>query len=188
MAAGTGVLPGVLCPAGVRQGQTQAPVEAGSAFAGVRTRCGLGRGGLSRRRGVRGQLEGRGGGRDAAAVEEQEDEKQGACEAPCDLCGTAAGKCWHTTRTHPHPDALASSLSLCLCVCLCVFLCPQSSRRCCSSCPGSAATERGVCVSEGGEREDGLMWRLSCTPADWGTVWRLEERRQKGRGHSDDNS
>lgn len=111
LAAGTGVLPGVLWPAGGRQSQTEAPVEAGSAFAGVRARCGLGRGGLSRGRGVRGQLEERGGGPDAAAaaVKEQEDEKQGGREAPCQPCGAAEGNCRHAAHTHSHPDPLTLS-------------------------------------------------------------------------------
>ncbi len=135
LAARTGVLPGVLWPAGGREGQAEAPVEAGSAFAGVRTRCGLGRGGLSRGRGVRGQLEGRGDGpdaaaaADAAAAQEQEEEKQGGREAPYDLCGTAAGNCQHTAHTHPHPDplTLVSFSCCCLCVCVCVCLSPLFS-------------------------------------------------------------
>lgn len=84
LAACTGVLPGVLWSASRWEGQAEPPVEAGSAFAGVRTRCGLGRGGLCRSRGVRGQLERGRDGPDAAATdaaaaaqEEEEEEKQG---------------------------------------------------------------------------------------------------------------
>lgn len=132
LAACTGVLPGVLWPAGGRQGQAEAPVEAGPAFAGVRTRCGLGRGGLGRGRGVRGQLEGRGDGPDAAAAaaaQEQEEEKQGGREAPCNLCGTAAGNCRHTAHTHPHPDPLppVSSPFFFVVVVVVVCLSPLSS-------------------------------------------------------------
>lgn len=74
------VLPGVLWPASRGEGQAESPIEAGSALAGVRTRCGLGRGGLGRGRGVRGQLESGGDGPDAAAAaaasQEQEEEEE----------------------------------------------------------------------------------------------------------------
>lgn len=126
LAAGASILPGVLQPASGGQSQTEAPVETGSAFAGVRTRSGLGRGGFSRGRGVRGQLEERGECPDAAAaVEEQEDEEKGGHEAPCQLCGTAERDCRHAAHTHPHPEprTLASAISFCV-----VFpLCAQSS-------------------------------------------------------------
>lgn len=136
LAARTGVLPGVLWPASGWQRQAEAPVEAGSSFAGVRTWCSLGRGGLSWGRGVRGQLERRWDSPDAAAAaavaQEQEEEKQGGREAPCSQCGTAAVNCCrHTPHTHPHLDPLYSGFSSCV-----FLLFPQSSSCCFSCCLG----------------------------------------------------
>lgn len=76
LAAGAHVLPVLLRSAGGGQGQAQSSVEAGSAFAGVRERCGPGRSGLRRGRGVRSQLEIRGDGLGPTAKEQEGAEKQ----------------------------------------------------------------------------------------------------------------
>lgn len=94
LAARAGVLPGVLWPASGGEGHAQPPIEAGAALAGIRTRCGLGWGGLGRCWGVRGQLE-RGRDGPVAAAQEQE-KKQGVCDASYHLIA----------RTHPDPLTL----------------------------------------------------------------------------------
>lgn len=90
LGARAGVLPAVPWPAVSGEGQAEAPVEAGSPFAGVGNGCCLGRSELGRGRGVRGQLERGRDGPDPGG--QRQKKKQSGYEALHGLCGTAGAR------------------------------------------------------------------------------------------------